>query len=327
MTVFGKILTFVILVLALVQAGLHIMFHIARTNYEAAYAKALERQQAMNSELIAYDKERKDATDERERLKMDIARSAGMNDNDAVGKSLSEIVALAKGKIDETTRQAKDKDDQITKLSEDNKRLNAALSGGLRDLATNSADVQRRDLEVNQLDKSLKAAHQQIRDMITTVNESRDRAVRAEIEAKDLKFRNEQMVEQLAEKEKLINQLNVRLTSPGGGLAGPGGPTNVSLSPSPAGGSAMGRNPPSDNVEGLITRTDPQSGMVTISIGSDAGVVKGNTLEVFRLNPPKYLGTIRILEARPNEAVGKPVSKPLGPIMQGDRVASKILGT
>ena len=64
-----------------------------------------------------------------------------------------------------------------------------------------------------------------------------------------------------------------------------------------------------------------------ISIGSDAGLTRNQTLEVFRLSPlPKYLGTIRILEVSPNEAVAQPTGRPSAPLQAGDRVASRILG-
>jgi hypothetical protein len=85
------------------------------------------------------------------------------------------------------------------------------------------------------------------------------------------------------------------------------------------------RNAPNDNLEGQVMKTDPQ-GFMTLSLGTDSGLAVGHTLEVFRLNPPKYLGTVRIMTAKPNEAVAKPIGRPLGPIAPGDRVASKILG-
>jgi hypothetical protein len=90
------------------------------------------------------------------------------------------------------------------------------------------------------------------------------------------------------------------------------------------------KNPPPDNIEGMVKVAD-SSGLIKISIGSDAGLTKGHTLEVFRLSAvatqSKYLGTVRILEVTPNEAVAQPV-KPLSdkPIA-GDRVASRILGS
>jgi hypothetical protein len=89
---------------------------------------------------------------------------------------------------------------------------------------------------------------------------------------------------------------------------------------------ASDKNPPAENVEGAVTKVDAKTGLVTVSVGSDAGIVKGNTLEVYRLNPAKYLGTIRVLQVTPHEAVAQPVNRLLAPIQQGDKVASRILG-
>jgi murein L,D-transpeptidase YcbB/YkuD len=98
------------------------------------------------------------------------------------------------------------------------------------------------------------------------------------------------------------------------------------------GGTAMaranGKNPPPENVEGLIKTTD-SSGLMTITIGSDAGLTKGHTLEVFRLSPipsqSKYLGTIRILEVTATQAVAQPVGRMNDTPKAGDRVASRII--
>src|SRR5439155_25853524 len=82
---------------------------------------------------------------------------------------------------------------------------------------------------------------------------------------------------------------------------------------------------PPENVEGVIKTTDPKSGLVTISRGSDAGLRRGHTLEVFRVKPePKYLGSIRILDVHPTEAVAKPISRPSSAIEVGDRVTTSI---
>jgi hypothetical protein len=80
-------------------------------------------------------------------------------------------------------------------------------------------------------------------------------------------------------------------------------------------------------VEGFIKATNP-SGLVTISIGSDAGLAIGHTLEVYRLaagpGQSKYLGTIRIRDVTPNEAVGELVKRPSAPLQVGDHVANRI---
>jgi hypothetical protein len=96
-----------------------------------------------------------------------------------------------------------------------------------------------------------------------------------------------------------------------------------------AGGSedSSAKNPPPENVEGEVKEVDAKSGLMTISIGSDAGLQKGHTLEVYRLNPPKYLGTIRIIDVRPKDAVGKPQGRTLSDIQAGDKIASKIKGS
>ncbi|MGL4554738.1 MAG: hypothetical protein ACRC33_26525, partial [Gemmataceae bacterium] len=67
--------------------------------------------------------------------------------------------------------------------------------------------------------------------------------------------------------------------------------------------------------------------LVTISVGSDAGLQRGHELQVFRLGTnPKYVGRIRIVEVTPNSAVGQADGKTNGPMQVNDRVANKILG-
>ena len=86
------------------------------------------------------------------------------------------------------------------------------------------------------------------------------------------------------------------------------------------------KNPPPEHVEGLVKEVD-KNGLIKINLGSDAGLQKGHTLEVFRLGvkESKYLGIVRIVEVSAREAVGQPVGKMTGPVEPGDRVASRIL--
>jgi hypothetical protein len=88
-------------------------------------------------------------------------------------------------------------------------------------------------------------------------------------------------------------------------------------------------NPPAENVEGLVKAVD-SSGLVRISIGRDAGLAMGHTLELYRLSvqpsKSKYLGRIRIVETQPDEAVGQPIGRLTETPQVGDRVVSRILG-
>jgi hypothetical protein len=84
------------------------------------------------------------------------------------------------------------------------------------------------------------------------------------------------------------------------------------------------KSPPPNDVEGLVKRTDTD-GYITITLGSDAEISRGNTLEVYRLRPqPVYVGTIEVVAVRPNEAVAKPLGRLRGTIQVGDQVSSNI---
>jgi hypothetical protein len=86
-------------------------------------------------------------------------------------------------------------------------------------------------------------------------------------------------------------------------------------------------NPPPTKLDGLIEKVDPKDGsLVVISVGADAGLAKGHTLEVYRLKPaPKYLGTIQIIEVTQHKAVGRLLRRANAPVVTldvGDNVAS-----
>jgi hypothetical protein len=135
----------------------------------------------------------------------------------------------------------------------------------------------------------------------------RDRAVEMEILSKRTQDMNERLLVQIEDMTKAL-----KVAESGGARTRANG--NVAV------------NPPNEAVEGTIKQTDPASGLVTISIGTDKGVREGNTLDVFRLKPEAaYLGAIVILNARPNEAVGRLTGKGRLPLMVGDKVASNVM--
>jgi myosin heavy subunit len=171
------------------------------------------------------------------------------------------------------------------------------------------AQSQRREEEIKRYETEIKKLNDKLNASISDQTKLRDRAVAADIENNSLKNRNKQLVDQLED----MGKENIRLRNVGGSAAGTS--------------TVTAKNPPLENIEGIVTKMDTQSGLVTLSIGSDAGLTKGHTLEIFRLNPAKYLGTVRIVEVTPHEAVARPVSRTSSPVQQGDRVASKILGS
>lgn len=74
-------------------------------------------------------------------------------------------------------------------------------------------------------------------------------------------------------------------------------------------------------VDGVVVKVGRRD-LVEISVGSDDGIRKGHTLEVFR--GYDYLGRIVIVETEPDQAVGQILPEyRKGNIKKGDRVATK----
>src|SRR5262249_8811794 len=76
-------------------------------------------------------------------------------------------------------------------------------------------------------------------------------------------------------------------------------------------------------VRGEVRRVEGK--LVTLSVGSDTGLARGHTLEVFRLGAaPRYIGRVRIVEVEPKQAVGQVTGRLAVAIQVGDKVASRI---
>jgi len=88
-------------------------------------------------------------------------------------------------------------------------------------------------------------------------------------------------------------------------------------------------NPPQENVEGLVSQVD-QGGLMKLTIGSDAGLREGHTLDLYRIaavpSQSQYLGMVRIRKVTPTEAVAEPVGRMAAQPQRGDQVSSRILG-
>jgi hypothetical protein len=221
-----------------------------------------------------------------------------------------------KAKVDEQLtqhKQAADKEqlalkDEINGLQDKLKRSSEEIA---KHVATNTAagaELKRRANESDYLKQLVTARDDELRNKAKQVNDMRAAMVEAKINFDAERERNERLLqenERLARDNRQIQQVA----------------SSTSMRPE-----APKKNPPPEDVEGRITRYDPQNGYVTISIGSDAGLREGNTLDAFRLGPdPAYLGAIQILRVRPNEAVGKAIDRLQRPLQVGDQVSSSIM--
>jgi chromosome segregation ATPase len=276
-----NILVSLILVLAVAQAALHVMYHLTQRNWVKAYDDVAQKYQVVSAESDAY---RAELADLRTKAAKDVQTAQAAADD-------------AKKEVDRQKAEVARLQTQVDAEREKGSKGSANLESSI-------VDAQRHEEELKRLEEQHKKDTDRITDTVTDNNKLRDRAVAAEIEARSLKERNSAMMTKLEEMSRDMQKARA------------GGAASSTLS---------SKNPPLDNIEGLVTKTD-SSGLLTLSIGSDAGLVKGNTMEVFRLNPPHYLGTVRIISVAPHEAVAQPVGRPLGPIQVGDKVASRIPG-
>jgi hypothetical protein len=289
MTMYGKILVFLNLVFSLVTGIFIITAYVNRTNWKAAYDQLEKNYKVAEANADAYYAEAKE-TEKRAEDKV---------------KAIDGQLKQAKNDIVTLTQQRDGKQKELE--TEKQKALSSNTN------ATNSdAQLKRLQSEVGALETRLATANGNYLKLQQQFKEEQDKEMAATIAYNSEHDRNLRLLEthktvlqdyELA-KRKLANL----------GATGPG---------------TLPRNPPPDDVEGIITEADAKTGLVTISIGSDSGINVGHTLDTYRLKPePKYLGTIRILDAQAHKAVGRLTAPPrYGPLKEGDIVATKILSS
>jgi hypothetical protein len=199
----------------------------------------------------------------------------------------------------------------IRQLREDMAKLNTKSQQENALSTIYTSEVGKRQEDVSQLRDTLRKERDTNNALAKQNAELRDQATVAQIERRTVQDQNQRLEKQLQQMAKDMARMRAN-----------GGATATAR--------AGGKNPPPDNVEGLVKNTD-SGGLMTLTIGSDAGLAKGHTLELFRLNPAvpsqsKYLGTVRIVEAEAHQSVAQPIGRLSSPPQRGDRVASRILG-
>jgi hypothetical protein len=306
MTAVGKILVILNLVFAFVVGTFAVMTYIARTHWADQYTKLQASHQVVKASGEAYKAEA-DKAAEREKAynkaMMDFGkRDAVLNDKQDPNKAAEAAVKLLKKRQDETvalTADLKREKERSDLFERDMNKYKAAMTVA-------QADVGRRQADVEKLREVLADETKRNTELVKGVNYMRDRAVAAEIESKSFKDRNGQLETQLQDVARDLARIK----------ASGGRPASTAQ--------ASGRNPPPEAVEGLIQRVD--GNLVTLSIGSDAGLQKGHTLYVFGLaGNTGYRGQVKLVDVTPKVAVGEVMGKLSGRIRVGDTASSDIM--
>lgn len=286
MTAIGKIFVIINLLFSLVVAGFIVVVYARSTNWADAAKKWQASAAVETASRQATEAEMQKAREEKATAQKDLE-----SERDAHKKDVAGVEAQA---------------------ASWKKQLDEFKNAGNKEGASFQAVQNERDKlkdEVKGLEGQVSAKDKQIVALIETKNKANDDRVAAEIRANSYQGKAERMEARLKETETEL----VRLRRAGG--SGTGSAALVSTA-----------NPPPQNVEGVVTETSPRGDLIRISIGSDAGLAKGHTLDVYRTDPsPQYLGQIRLTDVRATEAVGQPVERLKGAVKKGDLVASDVM--
>jgi hypothetical protein len=295
MTAFGKILVFINFIFSLVVSGLIVMVYITRADWADTNTK-------LNNALA-------------------VARA----DEAAAVARVATIERTSKDTIDALTRKeantAKALEDVRATLKTEQDKL-AASQTALNAQAANTTqltnELTRLKGERDQLVAIRTDRDAKVLDLTKQVNDFRNEATQNLIAYNTMKERNNKLLDQVDAVTRERNALATRLgTNPTATVA----PTSVTAQPTK----------PATDVRGSIAAYDIKNKLATITVGTDAGVAIGNTLEVFRLQPePLYLGTLKILTSEPRQSVGRFEPAPAArgkDLLKTDEVASRIVTT
>jgi hypothetical protein len=290
MTVFGKILVFLNLLFSVVTGALIVFVFTTRSNWVAAYAdakaKAEATEQAYRQEKAAHDNDRKQAE--------------------------QTLTALAedKKKADEQLRIAQDEAQRQGERALTQTNLhNTAAATAARLQAELDQNRSERDVLVAEKDSLRK----RIVDMQKQVDDQRQIAVTADLQAKNLVQRVNNLLRQVEELTARNRELEA--AAPGGGGGGSTGPRSVTDEP--------GKSAP-PGVKGKVTGVG--TNFAQINIGGDSGLSIGNRLIVFRGN--EYVGDLDLTTVEPKVAVGKfTPARRTAKIAAGDSVITSFGGT
>jgi len=293
MTVVGKILTFLIFFMSVVFFGLALSINQLNKDPKThkSWPEVAAKQQDVIKSLSA-DVDNKDQQTKGLFLTIDKLRS----ELDTAKKNYENELAQRRRE----TEDAKAQRDQATREFQK-----------YQDIASSMEDeLKRRREESTRLYDDLKKRDLAVADIQANLTKITNDKIQAQQGQEIFRERTNSLIKQNQELTRALQEERQRTTE--------------QLQAS--GSKEIARRPPPDNVKGVV-KSVAKDGLVSLSIGSDAGLLVGHTLEVFRVDPKaEYVGTVQILETSPHESVGKlmsPQSKRL--VRVNDQVATKIL--
>ncbi len=314
MTTFGKILAFLTLLMSGALGFMALSLHALSTQRNEELRVARKTFEANQANVVAYLKEKEGFAQERSNLERDRTDlKTKMEKMEFIQKNAAEEVP----KLQSLLRLTADKVQVLTaekiQLLAEKKNLETMGKSSVmeKNSEKNSKEIAEKDSvtrsgELEKVRMDLEEAIKSRQEMFNDRTKMFELKTQAEIQVIALKNRSGDMEKEI----KRLTLENKRIKDSGGS----------DKTVTTAGGK---RNPPGTPLEGKVLRADA-SGLVQISLGSDFGLERGHTLELFRLSPPKYIGVVKVIEVNSKDAVAQPVGALNDRPLAGDSVASQI---
>jgi len=318
MTAVGKILVFLTMAMSLALGAISLFVHalVVKKNNELVETRKVYEANQSNITLYTKDK----STWSEERSKLERSRSdleSRLKDFDTLFKQaalegqdpakLNEYLSLQRKVNQDLSVKLKGVEQQLALLQTDGKAKLDEANDANQSKTLSEKDATTRASQIGRIQDELRIAVKDRQSMFMDKNRMFEEKTQAEIVSTALRTRNSEMEKEL----KRLSVENKRLRDQGG----------VTSAKPVAGGTRD--NPPAAELQGKVVKAD-SAGLMQVNLGSDDGLQRGHTLELFRLDPPAYLGRVKVIEVNPKDAVAQPLDRLNGKPTPGDSVSSRI---
>lgn len=296
MNLFGKILIMLNLLMSLVFMGFAVAVYSTHKNWkdvitlDKAAAQAAGKPVGLQFQL-ADEKAAHDALEEKY-----LALQKEIKQELAMRNARLQVLETEKENL---VKQVEQKAQEIETVTADKKVTSAAIEALTIEAGKKAA-------EIEALSTDIQAKQGQIKDQYDNILKLTDDVAKAQA-----------ALDKANGQAKILAQSNAELKAALGRL-GVENPAALA--------SRVAAPPP--RLQGIVRASTPD-GLVEVSLGSDDGLMRGHTMEVYREgatpNATKYLGRIEILSTKADVSVGKIIPQyRRGNIEKDDRVATRL---
>lgn len=294
MNLFGKILIMLNLLMSLVFMGFAVAVYSTHKNWKEVITLDKAAAQAAGKP-VGLVTQLTDAKDESKKLEEKYL---------ALQKELQQEVKMRNARLQvlETEREnlvksVDDKAKEIETVTADKKVTSAAIEALTTEAGKKAA-------EIEALSTKIETMRGEVQDLYVKVLDATDKLAKAQADLDKANNQNKIFIAQNTAMKQALTDLGYN----------------------PAIASRIGKAPP--KIDGRIRASTPD-GLVEVSLGSDDGLMRGHTMEVYREgatpNATKYLGRIEILSTKADVSVGKVIPQyRRGNIEKDDRVATRL---